>query len=122
MNFMLQADKTLFDETINEFYSITLSDEKILELKEGGKDIKVEFEDRVGYIKKAMYTRMKECQLQTEAIKRGIVQIVPEAMLNLVTSSELETWVCGKKYVDIDLLKRHTKYGGDKNELLSEES
>ena len=41
----------------------------------------------------------------------------------MVTYNELETWVCGKNIVDIDLLKRHTKYGGDKkSEILTEES
>lgn len=41
----------------------------------------------------------------------------------MVTYNELETWVCGKGIVDIDLLKRHTKYGGDKKTgVLSEES
>ena len=37
--------------------------------------------------------------------------MVPESLLNLATPQELETWVCGKNIVDIDLLKRHTKYG-----------
>lgn len=61
--------------------------------------------------------------MQCEAIKRGIIKIVPEALLNMVTSSELETWVCGKSVVDIELLKRHTKYGGDKKiEILNEDS
>jgi hypothetical protein len=92
-------------------------------LKENGKECRVPYEDRVDYIKKALYGRMKESSLQCEAIKRGIIKIVPEALLNMVTSTELETWVCGKKIVDIDLLKRHTKYGGDKKtEVLHEES
>ena len=43
-----------------------------------------------------------------------MAKIVPIAILNLVTFSESETWVCGKKEVDIELLRRHTKYGGDK--------
>ena len=57
--------------------------------------------------------KMKESQLQCKAIKRGISKIVPEALLNLVTHKELETWICGKKDVDIELLQRHTKYGGE---------
>jgi other hect domain ubiquitin protein ligase E3 len=42
----------------------------------------------------------------------------------MATYNELETWVCGKSTVDIDLLKRHTRYGGgDKSgAALSEES
>ena len=36
--------------------------------------------------------------------------------LKTVSALDLETWVCGKKQVDIDLLKRHTRYGGELNE------
>lgn len=81
------------------------------------------YDERVEFIEQALYTRLKECQLHCQAIKRGISQVIPEALLNMVTYSELETWVCGKSIVDIDLLKRHTKYGGDKKTtLLSEDS
>ena len=62
---------------------------------------------------------------ECEAIKRGLAKIIPEALLSMVTYNELETWVCGKSIVDIDLLKRHTKYGGDSKKqvgLLTEES
>jgi hypothetical protein len=95
----------------------------LIELKEDGKQLKVQYEERIDYIKQAIYTRLKECSLQCEAIKRGIAKIIPEALLNMVTYNELETWVCGKAVVDIDLLKRHTKYGGDKKTtLLTEDS
>jgi hypothetical protein len=30
----------------------------------------------------------------------------------MATYNELETWVCGKAIVDIELLKRHTRFGG----------
>ena len=39
----------------------------------------------------------------------------------MVTYNELETWVCGKNIVDVDLLKRHTKYGGDKKTVILNE-
>lgn len=31
-------------------------------------------------------------------------------MLQLITAKEMEVWVTGKKNLDIDLLKRNTKY------------
>lgn len=43
-----------------------------------------------------------------------MAKIVPEALLNLATPQELETWVCGKNIIDVALLKRHTKYGTGK--------
>lgn len=40
-------------------------------------------------------------------------EVVPQAFLNIGTHEELETWVCGRRQVDIELLKRHTHYGGN---------
>mmetsp|Transcript_28539 Transcript_28539/g.43132 ORF Transcript_28539/g.43132 Transcript_28539/m.43132 type:complete len:95 (-) Transcript_28539:374-658(-) len=54
--------------------------------------------------------RMKECSAQCEAIKQGICQIIPEALLNMVGHKELEEWIYGKKTIDIELLRRHTKF------------
>jgi len=48
---------------------------------------------------------MKECEKQSEAIKQGICQIVPEALLNMVSYQELEEWIYGKKWIDVGLLK-----------------
>jgi hypothetical protein len=56
--------------------------------------------------------RLKESIPQCEAIRRGISKIVPESLLNTVTYGELETMVCGKKNIDVALLRRCTQYGG----------
>lgn len=45
-----------------------------------------------------------------QAIKNGLNQIIPASLLNSACSSDLEMWVCGRKRVDFDLLKRHTIY------------
>jgi HECT-domain (ubiquitin-transferase) len=120
---MLTTNKKLFDEQIDETWSVMLSDqETIVDLRENGREQRVTYEDRIDYVRQALYTRLTECSLQCEAIKRGIAKIIPEALLNMVTYNELETWVCGKAIVDVDLLKRHTKYGGDKENALNEES
>lgn len=91
-------------------------------MKEEGKDTKVAYEERIEYVKKAIGARLKENRLQCEAIKRGFSKIIPEALLNMLTFNELETWVCGKAIVDVDLLKRHTKYGGDQKTIILNEN
>jgi len=53
-----------------------------------------------------------ESRPQLQAIKRGISKIIPASLLNIVTSKELEVWVCGRNIIDVELLKRHTQYGG----------
>ena len=83
---MMNANKKLFDdESIFETWTITLSDETLCELRENGKEHIVKYEERIEYVKQALYMRMKECSVQCEAIKRGIAKIVPDALLNMVT-------------------------------------
>ena len=83
-----------------------------MELIKNGSKIKVQFEDRFEYIQRIIDTRIRESELQLESIKKGICSIVPEPFLKTVSYNELEIWVCGKKHVDIDLLRRHTRYSG----------
>jgi len=54
--------------------------------------------------------RLREARKQILAIRRGLVQIVPEAFLNLLTWQDLEARVSGQPFIDIALLKRHTQY------------
>jgi hypothetical protein len=54
--------------------------------------------------------------LQIEAVRKGLSRLIPKPFLNTVSATDLETWVCGKKEVDFDLLKRHTRYAGTLNE------
>ncbi|CAF4296350.1 unnamed protein product, partial [Rotaria sordida] len=44
---------------------------------------------------------------------QGLYSVVPWAYLTLYTAHELEQAVCGKGYIDIEMLKRHTDYDGD---------
>lgn len=94
-------------------FTTVLSDESTVEVEEGGASRTLTMANRVEYARKTLYTRFKECQQQCEAIKRGICQIVPEALLNMVSYQELEEWIYGKKTVDVELLRAHTEYGGE---------
>jgi hypothetical protein len=44
------------------------------------------------------------------AIRSGLEQVVPLGLLKLLSWKELETLVCGKPILDIDLLKQNTVY------------
>lgn len=110
---MISANKKMFEESIFETWSVLLSDlETTVDLKENGREVPVLYEDRFDYIRLALNTRLSECAAQCQAIKRGIAKVIPEALLNMATYNELETWVCGKAVVDIELLRRHTRFGG----------
>lgn len=91
-------------------FTTNLSDGSSIALEEGGADRALTFTNRTEYARKTLYARMKECELQCDAIKRGICQIIPEALLNMVSYQELEEWIYGKKTIDVELLKRHAEY------------
>lgn len=38
--------------------------------------------------------------------------MVPESFFNHISGEELKTMICGVPKVDVDLLKKHTKYAG----------
>ena len=55
---------------------------------------------------------MNESRKQVEAVRKGLTLVVPEGVLNLLTWREIETLVCGKPILDLDLLKQNTVYRG----------
>ena len=54
--------------------------------------------------------RLDESKKQAEALRKGLSIVVPEGLLNLLTWRELETLVCGKPILDVDLLRTNTTY------------
>ncbi|EGR31900.1 hypothetical protein IMG5_100500 [Ichthyophthirius multifiliis] len=116
IKFIENCEKEVFEQSFFETYTTTLSDMSTIELIRDGSKIQVGYEDRLDYIAKLVEAKIGESQLQIHAIKNGLNQIVPLPLLNLVDASDLEMWVCGKKNVDFDLLKRHTIYSGNLNE------
>ena len=55
--------------------------------------------------------RINEFHRQIEFIREGLYSIVPCGYMTLLTAHELEQAVCGKGYIDIEMLKRNTRYG-----------
>jgi HECT-domain (ubiquitin-transferase) len=43
-------------------------------------------------------------------MRKGVASVVPAALLELMTWQDLEWRVCGRPYVDVGLLRRHTEY------------
>ena len=54
--------------------------------------------------------RLTEFTTQIEALRRGLATIVPIQLLPLFSWQQLELMVCGKREIDIDLLKANTQY------------
>ena len=94
------------------FWTTTLSDGVQIDLRPKGSTTRVLYSEVKDYVSETIMARLRESQLQYNAIKRGIAKVIPPSLFNIVTAKELEIWVCGRNNVDIDLLRRHTKYQG----------
>lgn len=81
-----------------------------------GKNIPVQFEDIGKYIEMLKFKRINESKLQIKRIVQGISQLIPLPYLHCLTGEELKLIICGRPKVDVDLLKKHTKYSAGLNE------
>lgn len=79
-------------------------------LIENGSQTPLKWEERFDYCEKALQYRLNAFAPQIEAIRKGMAAIIPIALLPLFTWQELELQVCGKRELDLDLLKRNTSY------------
>lgn len=99
-----------FGDYITNNFVTTSSDGREIELKEGGRDIPVTWENRKEFVRLVEQYRLTEFDTQIEAIKRGLATIVPVQLLPLFTWRELEMMVCGKREIDLGYLKANTRY------------
>ena len=101
-----------------QYWVTTLADDNQFDLTEDGdgESRLVEYGERFEYIRQALKARLTETQVQMQAIRRGLCQIIPESMLNVGTIDDLETWICGSCKPNIPLLRRHTEYPKDEKD------
>jgi hypothetical protein len=98
------ADSSLTPEQFSELPPqkfVTIStDGREIELKEGGANLTVTYENRLEYVRLEEHYRLHEFDLATEMIRKGLGTIVPVHLLSLFTANELETMVCGSRGTD----------------------
>eukprot|EP00003_Mantamonas_plastica_P023962 TRINITY_DN439_c1_g1_i2.p1 TRINITY_DN439_c1_g1~~TRINITY_DN439_c1_g1_i2.p1 ORF type:complete len:585 (+),score=179.51 TRINITY_DN439_c1_g1_i2:251-2005(+) len=99
-----------FSDVIEEVFVTQLSDGSEVELVPDGRNVAVTFDNCLEYTKLVEKARLAECDEQVRAIGRGIASIVPSTVLQLMTWRELEVVVCGSPHIDVDQLRRNTKY------------
>eukprot|EP01125_Pyxidicula_operculata_P006688 TRINITY_DN229_c1_g1_i2.p1 TRINITY_DN229_c1_g1~~TRINITY_DN229_c1_g1_i2.p1 ORF type:complete len:4506 (-),score=1363.41 TRINITY_DN229_c1_g1_i2:44-12730(-) len=100
------------EKTIFEKFQIPLSDKSSHILIKDGDMIDLNYENRYRYIQLAENARLNESKLQVKEIRKGLNDVVPTHLLNILTWQDLERRVCGKPTIDIKLLRRHTEYIG----------
>jgi hypothetical protein len=104
---IFESIPTYWDTEFADGNKIDLLKFESLEKDENSSEM-VEFKDKFEYVKKCLLARLTIFTSQTNAIKQGINAIVPEALFNVGSFDDLETWICGSCRIDLELLKAHT--------------
>ena len=106
---VFESIPTFWDTEFADGNKFDLQKFESLEKDENSSEM-VEFKDKFEYVKKCLLARLTIFTSQTNAIKEGINAIVPEALFNVGSFDDLETWICGSCTIDLELLKAHTVY------------
>ncbi|XP_030844252.1 E3 ubiquitin-protein ligase HECTD3 [Strongylocentrotus purpuratus] len=91
-------------------YTTSLSDQTIVPLKDGCTDTHVLYDDRQEYCRLVKKARMAECTEQVESLRQGLLKVIPQAVLDLLTWQELERKICGDPMITVEDLKKTTFY------------
>ncbi|KAH0502034.1 E3 ubiquitin-protein ligase HECTD3 [Microtus ochrogaster] len=91
-------------------FTTVLSDQQVVELIPGGTGVVVGYEDRSRFIQLVQKARLEESKEQVAAMQAGLLKVVPQAVLDLLTWQELEKKVCGDPEVTVDALRKLTRF------------
>jgi len=108
-------DEKTFTQTFSQEaqnFTIRLSDDTIKSLKPNGASTIVRWENRLEYVQLSLQARIQEQSLLLNRVRDGLEEIVPLQALHLMTWADLERHVCGRPDIDVEMLKRHTRYSG----------
>ena len=93
-------------------WSVTTAAGHVVALRPSGAQQVVAWEDKEAYATAALNARLHEFTRQMEAVAAGLASVIPRRLLPLLTPLELESLVCGDPQLDVELLKKHTRYNG----------
>ena len=93
-------------------FTTNLTNGTEVELCENGNNKNLSFENKKEFIELLLKARLDEGNVQIQAIRNGLEQVIPFGLLKLLSWNELEMLVCGKPILDIELLKENTQYNG----------
>uniref|UniRef100_A0A8C3KAX2 E3 ubiquitin-protein ligase HECTD3 n=1 Tax=Calidris pygmaea TaxID=425635 RepID=A0A8C3KAX2_9CHAR len=88
-------------------YTTMLSDQRVVELIPNGSSIVVHYEDRKEFICLVQKARMEESKEQViAAMRAGLLRVVPQPVLDLLTWQQLEKKICGDPEITVAELQR----------------
>ncbi|KAL7707366.1 ubiquitin-protein ligase [Lotmaria passim] len=103
----------LFDDVFGEDYFVTqLSDHSTKELVEGGARVRVTLPRSREYAEALLQARVHEFDVQLRKMREGLLSVVPEVAVLLLTPEELEGRVCGQADYKPEELRKGATYEG----------
>lgn len=94
-------------------WTVTLSDGRTVDLIENGSGRSVQLSDLSDYLTSYVRARFDENCKSLRMLRSGLVSIIPESAISLLTWEELQLLVCGSRVVDVDRLQNNTEYDDD---------
>ncbi|XP_026709859.1 E3 ubiquitin-protein ligase HECTD3-like isoform X2 [Athene cunicularia] len=87
-------------------YTTVRSDQRVVELIPGGSSIVVRYEDRKEFIRLVQKARLEESKEQIAAMRAGLLRVVPQPVLDLLTWQQLEKKICGDPVITVAELRK----------------
>ncbi|NWY61054.1 HECD3 ligase, partial [Chionis minor] len=87
-------------------YTTVLSDQRMVELIPNGSSTVVCYEDRKEFIHLVQKARLEESKEQITAMRAGLLRVVPQPVLDLLTWQRLEKKICGDPEISVAELRK----------------
>lgn len=97
-------------------FTTVLSNGETVPLLPGGGEKLVTYDNRLDYCKLVKEKRLNESNLQIDAIRDGLVSVIPAELLSLITWQELELRVCGNPEISVEALRKSARYDSSLSE------
>jgi E3 ubiquitin-protein ligase HECTD3 len=97
----------LSDGTVAHLKPASLSSSSNDDISSSSSLSRVRYENRHEYASLVEQTRMNESRTQIDAILRGLLQVIPQATLQLYTWQEVEKRICGDPEITLESLRPH---------------
>jgi hypothetical protein len=111
LNEIASMDEATFESACADLrWTTQLSDNTEIELRPGGRERPVAYNERAAFVKASIDARLKESEKQHAAIRRGLHAVVNEDYLSLFSPMDLELLIVGDPNIDVEVLRRHTVY------------
>ncbi|NXY36711.1 HECD3 ligase, partial [Pomatorhinus ruficollis] len=91
-------------------YTTVLSDQRMVELIPNGSNTAVRYEDRKEFIRLVQKARLEESKEQIAAIRAGLLAVVPQPVLDLLTWQQMEKRICGNPEITAAELRKFIKF------------